>query len=64
MKIAKRLDKLSEELRELPRHRWDDYLREFCEQLLMQAPRAEASMIQVWVEDERRVIARRPNGRP
>lgn len=63
MKIVNRLEKLSEELRALPRHRWDDCLREFCEQRLMQAPKAEASMIPVRVENERRMIARRSNGR-
>ena len=38
-KMRKELDKLSEELAELPRHEWDQRLWDFCEELLEQAGR-------------------------
>lgn len=45
MRMGKTLERLSQELREMPRHRWDEHLREFCERLLMEESELQPARI-------------------
>jgi hypothetical protein len=52
MNIVSELEKLSADLREMPRHRWDEHLRNLCEQLLLQHARLEPAKIPVKAEGQ------------
>lgn len=45
MRIGKALERLSAECRDMPRHGWDERLREFCERLLLQVARLEPARV-------------------
>jgi hypothetical protein len=64
MKVANRLTKFFEELRELPGRFSDVHMQEFCEQFLMQRSGFEAARIPVKAESRRTAPARRPRQRP
>jgi hypothetical protein len=50
MKTAYDLQRLSKELRDMPRHLWDTHLRGFCEALLMEHSCLERARIPVDVQ--------------
>lgn len=57
LKLRNKLDKLSEELADLPRHQWDQRLWAFCEELLAQAgpPRREVATSNAGAEPRSRL---------
>jgi hypothetical protein len=60
MDTANRLVRLSKQLRDLPRHQWNEHLRRFCEELLMQTPSLEPAKIPVERPERHRAALRRP----
>jgi hypothetical protein len=59
MKTAYDLQRLSKELRDMPRQLWDEYLMRFCEALLMEHSGLERARIPVDVESPQAQSARR-----
>jgi hypothetical protein len=63
MKLVSNLERLSEELREMPRHLWDEHLWEFCERLLMQRSGLQPARIPMKVESDTAELANRARQR-
>jgi hypothetical protein len=59
MKMTYDLPSLSKELRDLPRHLWDEHLMGFCEALLMEHSGLERARIPAEVERPTAEFARR-----
>jgi hypothetical protein len=59
MKTTCDLQMLSKDLRDMPRHLWDDHLRGFCEALLLEHSGLERARIPAKVECPTAEFARR-----